>query len=155
MFDLKPAIRAFILADDAIASQLAPYLDTRAVHTRRPLPKPVDGAPLSSVYPAIAISEPIGRGVETDLVDRTRRTLTHYINVYGLNASAAEYRAVTAIAFRLATIFNRPDATQFEGSYALVDAVAFGPTEAPTDDSALVGMMIAVQFTVVEKELVA
>lgn len=143
MIDLAVGCRALIVGDSTITDELPAFLDSYPVFTQRPVDERAD-------FPLIIISPNITPGIESDLIDRTLRTITRDISIYGLREPSEKYVQVETIAFRVWQLFNRMVVTSFTmpSGWDLVQSVAFGPIVAPTDDEKQVGRIVTVQFTV-------
>jgi hypothetical protein len=124
--NLAAPIRAALIAESDVTSQLQAYEGSFPVFTRRPAPS--DAPPvLLFVSPDIALTD------EDGISDRRNRHVRD-VSIYGPNEPASEYRKVESLGYAVRELFHRNrDAIEVPG-WDVVDIVASGPIPAPTDD---------------------
>ena len=137
--DLLPSIRAALAGAAAVTNELAAYLGSYPIFTRRPVP---DDAP----YPLIVINPVIQAGQGDGIRDQ-RPALVHDIIAYGTNGltgTVDNYRAVERIAFAVQQLFHRNPGAVSASGWSTSDVTALGPFPAPADDEQTVGRRVEI-----------
>lgn len=145
MIDLSANIRSFILATPSVASLLPAYQNSKPVFTRRPAPPEAKGN-------LVMVSPMVGGGIDSDFLQSQKREVVYDVAVYGANDTTENYRLIERIGFALAQSFHRLDRRKFTmpTGWQLVQAKAYGPMPAPTDDQTKTGRMVSVQFLIAQ-----
>ncbi len=129
-------LRAAILGNSAVTANLAPYMGSYAIFTRRPVPA-------DAPYPMVIISEVTM--TDEDGVNTIRPVCVVDLVVYGTqgapNTSADHYRKVDAMARELRSMFHRQRPITVAG-YSVTQITASGPSPAPADDDQHVGRRV-------------
>jgi len=134
--DLAAPLRAAILADSGIASQLPTFKSAPAVFTRRPVPK-------EAPYPMIVISPDI-TNIDNGGLDNTQLVIQRDVTVYGQNEEAADYRLVETLAWALRDLFHQERNAITVTGWCVASLSCAGPRIAPTDDDHSTGRLITV-----------
>jgi hypothetical protein len=134
MTDLKPAIRAAILAQPDITNYLSQWNNEPAVFTRRPVPT-------DAQFPMIVVSPNIAYGNE-DALNKERGVITLDIIAYGRVAAPGtpedHTRGVEAIGELLREVFHRQRWSLGNTPYHVISINVTGPFVAPTDSESVV-----------------
>lgn len=126
MVDVASAIRGALVDDATISAALPAYKGSEPVFTRRPV-DPDSPRPMIIVSPDIAIGN-------EDMPAQKVPVVVRDVAIYGHNNTAAEYRAVETIAYRVRDLFHRNKSSLTVSGWKVIDVRADGPFAAPTDD---------------------
>lgn len=144
MTDVGPALRAAVIANAAISSELSQWQGAPAVFTRLPLPE-------DASFPCVAIPFEAST-LDQDALTSQRTVIVRDIMVYGNIAAPGtdedQTRVVDDIARELRTMFHRNKAALVNTSYHVIDIVVNGPRPAPVDDDKTVGRMVTLTLRI-------
>lgn len=126
--NLAAPLRTALLANGPLVDLLGLFDNEPSIHTRRPVPSAA-GSPLILVSPDVSISDRDGLKSRQPVAQRD-------ISIYGDQPDG--YRAVETAGYLVREMFHRqPQALVVDG-YQVVQIVASGPSEGPTDDETTV-----------------
>lgn len=131
--DLSAPIRAALVGEPAVTSELTAYANSVPIFTRVPVP---DDAP----YPMVVVSSGFQVG-DGDGLNDEQPQLVRDVLVYGRN-DADSYRKVERIAFAIRDLFHRHRGSITVSGWDVVSVVATGPAPAPVDDEQTVGRRV-------------
>lgn len=144
MTDVGPALRAAVIANAAISSELSQWQGEPAVFTRLPIPE-------DATFPCVVIPFDASTLDQDALVSRRTvimRDIMVYGNIAAPGTSDDDTRIVDDIARELRTMFHRNKAALVNTSYHVIDIVVNGPRPAPVDDDKTVGRMVTLTLRI-------
>lgn len=141
--NLAEPLRSALVNDLTVIAMVSTFNNAPAVFTRRPVP---DAAtyPLMIVSPDINITDQDGVNDRQPIVRRD-------ISVYGSNETAALYRAVETLAYRVREMFHSKRDAITVVDFGVIDIRASGPRPAPVDDDQTVGRVVSLTIRLARK----
>lgn len=138
--DLKPCVRAALIAEPSVAGLLSEWVGEPSVHTILPLPADATGriARIAQMVP----------GDADKLVARTAIVV---VDVFLYGDNPADYRDVDLCGYNVRELFHRQrgSITPPAGT-RIVEIIARGPMPAPTDDETRVGRLVTLTIKLQE-----
>lgn len=138
MIDLAVPIRTALIGQSGIMTNIASYLNSKAVFTQRP-------APADAAYNMIMVSPDITSTNEDGVSDK-RPMQTRDIAVYGLNTPDTNYAAVEAAGYAIKQFFHRNKNAIIVPGWGITQITATGPIPGPTDDEKVIARVVSVTF---------
>ncbi len=134
--DLAGPLRTAVIEATAISEQLSTWEGEPAVFTRRP-------APADATYPLAQISPDVAIGDQDGLKSR-RPVVMRDLAFYGRlgKPGSDQLRVVEDMAYLARDLFHRQRLAITVPGYDVIDIVAGGPVEGPTDNMNLVGRVV-------------
>jgi hypothetical protein len=140
---VKTAVRAAIIANAAIADELAVYVGAPAVFTKRPIPD-------DAGYPCVVVEA--HAFADEDALVEMHPLIDVDVCVYGRNdPQGSEYRAVETVGYNLRNLFHRQRWSIEISGASVTDIRARGPLPAPTDDEKTVGRVVTLQLRLTQE----
>lgn len=137
--NIAGGLRAAIITNSAITSQLPAYAGSFPVFRTRP-------APANAPYPMILISPTVSAVDTFGRLAEEMPDILHDVSVYSDQESDAEYARVEAIARAIYDQFHRTRRSVTVPGYNVISVTATGPIPAPVDDDAKIGRVVTLRF---------
>lgn len=132
--DLATPIYDALRLDSLIAAALPAYSGGKTVFTRRPVPS-------DAPYPMIVCAGDVTR-TDQDLIVDPMPIIIRDVSVFGLNDTAAHYRAVESLGLLVRDLFHRKPANLIVPGWNVLDIICQGPIVGPTDDDTTVHRLV-------------
>lgn len=133
--DLATPLRTALIGSSPITALLTAYKGGFPIFTRRPIPTDVVG-PSIVVSPDISVNE-------SDGINDYRPIQERDITAYGLNDTAAKYRAIEQIGYLVRELFHANWRAITVTGWKVIGIRARGPMPAPTDDDQTIARMVS------------
>lgn len=133
--DMSQSIRATLVGDAFVSSNLPQYLGGVTVFTRRP-------APPDAPYPMVVV-DPDKADVDIGGLNFNQLRILADINVYGDNAMAANYRLVEQLGYVIFDLFHRQRFSVQVTGWQTARVWCDGPIQIPSDDDMRIGRLIS------------